>query len=174
LSVDIPNDSQLISFGPGAFTCCESLQQIIIPNRVESLEDYCFHKCTNLASVIFQKKSNVTLIGVGAFWLASLQEISIPTSVKILGVRCFAECKDLISVVFEWGSQLASIRDEDPRMIRPIPKTEQELRQLCFDGCQNLSNLAFQISPQAELAKYEDFLAAMPLSRKIRRFFGGS
>ena len=59
-------DDNVTSIGDGAFTWCDSLTSIIIPNSVTSIGDQAFYHCDSLTSIIIP--SSVTSIGEGAFF----------------------------------------------------------------------------------------------------------
>ena len=75
----------------GAFSGCESLQSITIPNSVTSIGDTAFKCCLSLQSITIP--NSVTSIEEGAFFLCkSLQSITIPSSVTKIGDGAFGGC----------------------------------------------------------------------------------
>ena len=66
---------------------CESLKSIVIPDSVETIENYAFYYCTGLESVTLPKK--LKKIGNGAFYRCNLQKIVIPESVTTIGDIAF-------------------------------------------------------------------------------------
>ena len=80
--------------------------------------DYAFYECGDLEKVTFDKKadatettpatenSNVTVIGVGAFYEDEyLNEITIPASVTSIGEKAFAlSYSDSLDITFESGN----------------------------------------------------------------------
>jgi hypothetical protein len=54
------------SIGAAAFTDCDSLKSIVIPNSVISIEDNAFNACVSLKSIVIPE--SVTSIGETVFW----------------------------------------------------------------------------------------------------------
>ena len=108
--------------GDGAFSSCEKLTSVEIPDSVTEIGDYAFMSCTGLTSVTIGKgvkkisngafygcgglttvdiPGSVTEIGDSAFYNCSqLKEIAIPNSVTEIGGEAFYGCKSLESVTF--------------------------------------------------------------------------
>ena len=61
----IPADGSVTSIGYGAFSACDGLTNITIPDSVTSIGDRAFYGCSGLTSVTIP--ANVTSIGKGAF-----------------------------------------------------------------------------------------------------------
>ena len=85
-SITIPNS--VTSIVHGAFSRCSSLTSITIPNSVTSIGEYAFYHCTSLTSVTIP--NSVTSIGEGAFdGCTGLTSITIPNSVTSIGGGAF-------------------------------------------------------------------------------------
>ena len=109
----------------GAFSDCSSLTSIEIPASVETIGKEAFYKCSSLATVTFEKGSQLKIIGggysssshfgtysdyYGAFSdCSSLTSIEIPASVETVEAAAFSDCSQLATVTFEKGSQLKII-----------------------------------------------------------------
>ena len=106
------------SYYHGAFSDCSSLTSIEIPASVETIEATAFSDCSKLATVTFEKGSQLKIIGggysssyyYGAFLgCSSLTSIEIPASVETIEATAFKLCSKLTTVTFEKGSQLKII-----------------------------------------------------------------
>ena len=109
----------------GAFSDCSSLTSIEIPASVETIGKEAFKRCSSLATVTFEKGSQLKIIGggysssshfgtysdyYGAFSdCSSLTSIEIPASVETIEATAFFHCSKLTTVTFEKGSQLKTI-----------------------------------------------------------------
>ena len=122
-TVTFENGSQLKTIGGGssyygAFSYCTALTSIEIPASVETIEATAFSDCSKLATVTFEKGSQLKIIGggysssyyYGAFLgCSSLTSIEIPASVETIEATAFKRCSKLTTVTFEKGSQLKII-----------------------------------------------------------------
>ena len=109
----------------GAFSDCTALTSIEIPASVETIEATAFKRCSKLATVTFEKGSQLKTIGggysssshfgtysdyYGAFSdCSSLTSIEIPASVETIEATAFKRCSKLTTITFEKGSQLKII-----------------------------------------------------------------
>ena len=87
---------------------------IEIPASVETIEQEAFKGCSRLATVTFEKGSQLKSIGggksLGAFMdCTALTSIEIPASVETIEATAFIGCSSLETVTFEKGSQLQTI-----------------------------------------------------------------
>ena len=84
----------LVSIEPFAFSGCNSLVSIEIPNSVTSIGSGAFYECTNLTFVDFP--NSVTYIGGEAFYnCTSLASIEIPNSLTSIEQGTFYGCSSL-------------------------------------------------------------------------------
>ncbi|MDC1286239.1 leucine-rich repeat domain-containing protein [Akkermansiaceae bacterium] len=85
------------SIGNYAFSACESLTSITIPDSVTSIGDDAFYNCGSLTSITIP--DSVTSIGNDAFYnCTSLTSITIGDSVTSIGTRAFESCRSLTSI----------------------------------------------------------------------------
>ncbi len=85
--------------GRFSFCFCEhaSFTELVIPDRVTTIESAAFLSCRNLKRVVMGE--NVTEIGVGAFiGCGSLCEVMLNEKLKVIGEHAFSDCYDLIKI----------------------------------------------------------------------------
>ncbi|MBQ8366103.1 MAG: leucine-rich repeat domain-containing protein [Alistipes sp.] len=90
-------DREVTSIGEGAFSGCDSLTSVTIPDSVTSIGNAAFEDCTSLTSVTIP--DSVTSIGDFTFgYCDSLTSVTIPDSVTSIGNAAFNDCDSLTSV----------------------------------------------------------------------------
>ena len=140
-SVTIPNS--VTSIGDRAFSGCNSLQSVTIPNSVTSIGEYAFSRCKSLQIVTIP--NSVTSIGYRAFYLCnSLQSVTIPNSVTSIGDEAFSSCTSHQSVTIL--NSVTSIGDEafrqcDSLQSITIPNSVTSIGDNVFWGCNSLQSV---------------------------------
>ena len=105
-SITIGNNVE--SLGYQTFSGCSSLESIVIPDRVSSIDDYSFYECSSLKSITIG--NNVKTIGTYAFsGCNSIESIVIPDSVTSIKKGAFADCTSLNKVSF--GERVKKIEE---------------------------------------------------------------
>lgn len=95
-SVVIPDS--VISIGEYAFMYCNGLTSIIIPNSVTTIGDNAFMYCGGLSNVIIG--DGVEVIGENAFYSCSgLTSVTVGKNVKSIGSNPFVFCHRLVEVI---------------------------------------------------------------------------
>ena len=108
------------SIGNYAFSSCEKLKSVSIPNSVTSIGDYVFRRCSALTSITIP--NSVTSMGEGAFFLCeNLSSINLSSSLTTIEKEAFFSCKSLTSI--------------------DIPNSVTEIRENAFEECYNLSSI---------------------------------
>ena len=94
----IPSDGSVTSIGNSAFSGCNGLTSIIIPDGVISINRNAFSTCDGLTSVTIP--DSVTSIGDGAFFYCTgLTSVTIGNSVTYIGSDAFYNCSGLTSII---------------------------------------------------------------------------
>lgn len=138
LQINIPNSITCIN--RGTFNECRSLEQVSLPNSITHIGPYAFCYCNNLTQV--EIPNNVTEIEYGAFFgCDSLESIKIPNSITKIGHSCFEHCKKLASI--ELPKNITSISgrlfaDCDALTSIKIPDGVTEICESAFEGSNNL------------------------------------
>ena len=160
------------SYYYGVFSDCTALKSIEIPASVETIEAAAFWHCSSLATVTFEKGSQLKTIGggyysssysyyYGAFLdCTALTSIEIPASVETIEAAAFMRCSKLATVTFEKGSQLKTIGGDyssyyygvfsDCTALKSIeiPASVETIEATAFKGCSSLATVTFEKGSQ--------------------------
>lgn len=91
-SIVLPNTIKTI--GAGAFTGCSGITSIEIPNSVEEIGDNAFSGCSGLTEIILP--NSVMIIGSVAFGdCAKLTSVTLPNSITTISKSLFLRCRSL-------------------------------------------------------------------------------
>ena len=132
---DMINGQPVTRIGDGAFSSCESLAHIVIPNSVTSIGRKAFHHCPKLISIWVSR--NVTMIGESAFGeCASLTSISVDDSNPVYkssyGVLLN---KNLTTLIQCPGGKAGSYT---------VPETVTAIGAAAFADCRKLTEVYFE------------------------------
>lgn len=117
-SVQMPEGLQYI--GMGAFSKCNGLTQVTVPNSVTKLDNFAFNDCPNLTSVTLG--TGLETIGASCFYGdIKLPAITIPAGVKTVDTWAFRNCFILKSI--------------------NIPANVSKVGNGCFEGCLKLESI---------------------------------
>jgi len=127
--IKIPNSVEYIPYG--AFSECSNLTSIIIPNRVSRIGPYAFSGCSNLKSISLPEC--LTEIDYDAFsGCEKLTSIEFPDSLITIGSRAFEGCTGFESI--------------------KIPNSVTDIREDAFINCSNLKSITI---PEELICKVE-------------------
>ena len=172
-TVTFEKGSQLKTIGGGsssyygAFSYCTALTSIEIPASVETIGASAFKGCSKLATVTFEKESQLKTIGggysepnyYGVFSdCTALTSIEIPASVETIEAAAFKGCSSLATVTFENGSQLKTIgggsyssgafSDCTALTSIEIPASVETIEAAAFKDCSSLATVTFEKGSQ--------------------------
>ena len=175
-TVTFEKGSQLKTIGGGsssyygAFSDCTALTSIEIPASVETIGASAFKGCSKLATVTFEKESQLKTIGggysepnyYGVFSdCTALTSIEIPASVETIEAAAFKDCSSLATVTFENGSQLKTIGGGNSHSYYygafsycssltsiEIPASVETIKASAFKGCSSLATVTFENGSQ--------------------------
>ncbi len=120
-SITVPNS--VISIGEGAFSPCESLVKVTVNNGVISIGNGAFAGCYSLTDIIIS--DTVTSIGRSAFYdCHALMSIRIPCNITRIESQIFYGCSSLAEVT--------------------IPISVTEIGRWAFDSCNNIKNVYYE------------------------------
>ena len=158
----------------GVFSDCTALTSIKIPASVKTIEEAAFKGCSSLATVTFEKGSQLKTIRsadsyyphtyYGAFSFCPITSIEIPASVETIEAAAFKGCSSLATVTFEKGSQLKTISGDystgstsnysgvfsDCTALKSIeiPASVETIEAAAFKGCSSLATVTFEKGSQ--------------------------
>ena len=143
------------------------MTSIEIPASVETIGASAFKGCSKLATVTFEKESQLKTIGggysepnyYGVFSdCTALTSIEIPASVETIEAAAFKGCSSLATVTFENGSQLKTIgggsyssgafSDCTALTSIEIPASVETIEAAAFKGCSSLATVTFENGSQ--------------------------
>ncbi|MBO6081850.1 MAG: leucine-rich repeat protein [Bacteroidales bacterium] len=121
---------------------------IVIPDGIESIDDYAFAGCKNLTEVIIP--GSVKSIGRYAFYECSnLTEVSIPESVESIGASAFEDCEELLSINIPSRIKRIEGKTFAACMSLPsitIPDGVEYIGSSAFESCFALANVTLPTS----------------------------
>ena len=140
-SITLPNSVTKIDYG--AFWGCAALTDIDIPDGITTIEGETFSLCVSLNSIVLP--DGITEIGAAAFnQCNALTNINIPDSVTSIGENAFAVCLSLASI--------------------SLPDGVTSIGYNAFGGCPNLTLVVGHHTYAAQYAEENNIPYAFPAS----------
>lgn len=94
----IPSDGSVTSINNYAFSYCQTMTNIEIPNSIKYIGEGAFEGCKNLKSIIIP--NGITKIENGTFqWCTNLTSVTIPDSVTTIENWAFHNCTNLTNAI---------------------------------------------------------------------------
>ncbi len=123
--------------GNSAFSWCENMTSIIIPDGIISIGSYAFN-CTNLTSINIP--NTVTDIEEYAFsHCRSLASISVPNSVTNIGKFAFESCRSLNEPIY--NTHIFAFLPTSYSGAYSIPEGIEYIAGGAFNACMNLTSI---------------------------------
>ena len=147
---NVKNGTKVI--GKWAFSGCEELTHVVIPNTVTTIENNSFRDCNQLEEVILP--DSVIEICDFAFTGSGLVDISIPKSTSKISPFAFYGCQQLIAIHVEKGNVVFDSREDSNAIIHTasnslvlgccntkIPSAVNTIAPFAFAYCNNLTDI---------------------------------
>ena len=148
----------LVSIGKYAFSNCDNLVEVFLPNTVETIGEGIFCDCSSLTTVILSEK--ITAIPACAFQFcrrfhySSDQVYTSLENIETIGDNAFAYCEAILDLKF--GDKLTSIGEGafknctnlggDEGYVLEIPDSVLTIGEEAFNYCHSLKGLKLSSS----------------------------
>lgn len=134
----------------GAFNNCTSLTKVTFPNTMQSIENYAFVSCSNLAEVDFSACTSLTNLGASAFAYTALTSVSLPSTLTEIKNAVFNGCSSLALVDIPNGVRTIGVNAFRNTFLASLtlPASVGSIGQHAFEQCNNLSIInAYRTTP---------------------------
>lgn len=134
----------------GAFNNCTSLTKVTFPSTMQSIENYAFVSCYNLAEVDFSACTSLTNLGASAFAFTALTSVSLPSTLTEIKNAVFNGCSSLVSVDIPNGVKKIGVNAFKNTLLTSLtlPASVGSIGQHAFELCNNLSIInAYRTTP---------------------------
>lgn len=135
-------DAPVAEIGRNAFSKCQTLKTVVIPESVSAIGGYAFYECTELSSIKLQER--VVSIGRSAFQgCFSLPDIVLPNSVTTIGGDAFNGCMKLSNVVLSKNVEKIGMRAFRYTNIKTLdlPHSLRYIEDHAFLACDKITNI---------------------------------
>lgn len=137
-------NSSISSFQQGTFMECPSLEEVILPEKLESIDDTLFYNCNSLKRIKIPE--TVKTIKESAFASCnSLEAVYLPENIETIGDYAFEYCTNLKGITFyntlkeigKFAFQCSGLKSLE------IPSSVKKIGEAAFYDCSSLSKLTF-------------------------------
>ncbi len=147
--VDIPdeiNGKAVVGIGPSAFSGCNELASVTLPDGIMYIGESAFQNCAKLSTI--KLSANLTRIGLGAFHnCSSLKTISLPNTLTSIGSLAFSGCSRLEAIrIPDKITQInnATFKNCTKLTNVSIPRNMANISDNAFDNCSSLEELNYR------------------------------
>lgn len=141
------------SIGSNAFSRCEGLTSVSLPEGLTSIGNYAFYYCTGLTSISFPK--SLTSIGRDAFeYCTGLTSISFPESLSSIGYDAFYNCTSLTSI--------------------SLPEGLTSIESNAFSYCTNLTTVIFNCTPRYSWSNWWQYAQNIVIGENVTEIENGA
>lgn len=137
-SITIPEEITVI--GSGAFKDCSELASVYYGNEVIEIASSAFENCTSLTSIFMPDK--IATIGDGAYkGCTGIKKVTLPSSITSMGENVFEGCTNLTQVTIKTPNIGKSLNNLDITSVT-IGNGMKEIPSDAFFNCQKLSSVS--------------------------------
>lgn len=132
----------VIHVGKRSLKCAKNLEELVLPDSLETIGYQAFHYCSNLKT-IDSFGSNLHTIMQSAFQGTAIESISIPGNIKTIEPYAFFGCSNLSSVKFNDGIEKIDNQAFAMTAVEKIeiPDSVLYIGKAAFYMCKNLDSV---------------------------------
>lgn len=151
----------------GAFSGCESLRAVYLPQGMRTIGSHAFFEAKNLEQV---NAPGVTGIGEFAFYTCKDLRTVIFPSLHSVGSTAFAQCGNLVQAAMPQANTLGESAFAMCRSLESFASDARVIGTACFEGCDALRGVNFPVletigaSAFAQCGALRLFETAYPIS----------
>lgn len=143
--VEIPSrvgGKAVTGIGEHAFRDCRSLEELVLPDSILTIEENAFERCMALKKIDIP--AGVSKIGAAAFSCAGIETLTVPDNIKSIGYGSFSLCEDLEEATIDEGVESigtgAFCACKNLKKVI-IPKSATDVGIEAFAFCENLTSV---------------------------------